>query len=407
MFGLNAFELRMTLVVLLIQFVNIVDFMMVMPLGPDFARALDIPMGSLGIITAAYVIAAAGITGLTAKYMDRLPRRQLLAGCLAGLGLTALITPLLGEAFGLNGLLAGRALAGLFGGPATSLALTVLSDAIPPEKRGRSMGIASGAFSVSAVVGVPFGLELARLGDWTLPFEALGVLALGIALWAWWVIPVNLQTRRSGQWLGSWQFLKRRKTALAMGVMFVTPLAGFLFIPNMATYFQFNLGYPREMMGLLYATGGTCSLFSMQIAGLAIDRFGLLPASILLGAGAALLATLLFGFDPLLVPILVLFSGLMIFNSARNVVANTASSLVPSADERGAHMAFQGTVRHLGTGVGALTGALILESDVTGRLYHIEWLLMLYVAILCLQPLLTRSLARTLTSAQSGPVGGV
>lgn len=407
MFGLTRFELQMTLVVLLIQFVNIVDFMMVMPLGPDFALALGIPVGSLGVITAAYVGAAATITFTTARYMDRLPRRELLVGCLIGLGVTALMTPMLGQLYGLNGLLLGRALAGLFGGPATSLALTVLADAIPAEKRGRSMGIASGAFSVSAVIGVPFGLELARLGDWTLPFEALGILAISVSVFTWWGIPRHLQTRRLGRWPGTRQFLSRRKTALALAVMFVTPLSGFLFIPNMAAYFQFNLGYPRELMGLLYATGGTCALFSMQIAGWAIDRFGLLPAALILGAGAAVVASLLFGFNPLLAPILLLFSGLMIFNSARNVLANTASSLVPSPDERGAHMAFQGTVRHLGVGAGAMTGALILETDVDGQLLNVPILLGLYVVCLCFQPILTRMLTRTLKSEQSAPVDAV
>jgi predicted MFS family arabinose efflux permease len=407
MFGLTSYELKMTLVVLLIQFVNIVDFMMVMPLGPDFAVALGIPLGSLGVITAAYVGAAAIITFATARYMDRLPRRELLVACLVGLGTTALLTPVLGQLFGLNGLLIGRALAGLFGGPATSLALTVLADAIPADKRGRSMGIASGAFSVSAVIGVPFGLELARLGDWTLPFQALGGVALVVSLFTWWAIPSHLQTRRTSHWPGTRQFLSRRKTALALGLMFVTPLSGFLFIPNMATYFQFNLGYPRELMGLLYAAGGTCALFSMQIAGAAIDRFGLLPAARILGAGAAVVAILLFGFTPLLAPIVVLFSGLMIFNSARNVLANTASSLVPTPDERGAHMAFQGTVRHIGSGVGAMTGAFILDTGADGTLLNVPILLTLYVITLCLQPLLTQLLTRRLKSEQSEQVDAV
>ena len=42
-----------------IQFVNILDFMMVMPLGPDFARALGISTAHLGTVGGSYAAAAA------------------------------------------------------------------------------------------------------------------------------------------------------------------------------------------------------------------------------------------------------------------------------------------------------------------------------------------------------------
>jgi hypothetical protein len=41
-----------------VQFVNILDFVMVMPMGPDFAAALHIPSSSLGYIGGAYTAAA-------------------------------------------------------------------------------------------------------------------------------------------------------------------------------------------------------------------------------------------------------------------------------------------------------------------------------------------------------------
>jgi hypothetical protein len=52
-------EQWLLLIVGAVQFVNILDFMMVMPLGPDFAKALDIPSAHLGQIAASYGIAAA------------------------------------------------------------------------------------------------------------------------------------------------------------------------------------------------------------------------------------------------------------------------------------------------------------------------------------------------------------
>lgn len=407
MFGLSRFELKIALLVLGIQFVTIVDFMMIMPLGPDFARELGLRLDALGLITAAYVFSAATVSFISARYMDVLPRKRALAGCLLGLLCIALLTPSLGEVYGLTGLLIGRALAGVFGGPATGLAMTILTDAIAPEKRGRAVGLAGAAFSIAAIAGVPLGLELARMGGWQLPFYSVAV-ASGLAMIATLLfIPNHLQTRRTSRWQGTWTFLARKKTAVAYLIVGITPMASFLFIPNMFTYFQMNLGYPRELIGLLYALGGTCTLMSMQIAGWNADRFGIARASLVVSLGSVAAAVVLFGFDPLIAPLMVLFPIMMVFNSSRSVVAHTGSSLVPVPEERGAHMAFQVTVRHLGTGIGAVLGAWILSTGPNGALEHVEWLLATYIVIVAIQPLIMWWLERAIKSESLAPAAAV
>ena len=49
-------------------FVNILDFMIVMPLGPDFAAHLGIPMSRLGIVAGSYTASAA--VGFTLYFND-------------------------------------------------------------------------------------------------------------------------------------------------------------------------------------------------------------------------------------------------------------------------------------------------------------------------------------------------
>lgn len=41
-----------------VQFVNILDFRMVMPLGPDFAAALDIPVSRFAIVPLFFIVEA-------------------------------------------------------------------------------------------------------------------------------------------------------------------------------------------------------------------------------------------------------------------------------------------------------------------------------------------------------------
>ena len=145
------------------QFVNILDFVMVMPLGPDFARALAIPASKLGYVGGAYT-AAAAVPGLAGSFfLDRFDRRKALGVALLGL---AAGTAAGGLATGFGTLLAARVLAGAFGGPATSLAFSIIADRVPAERRGNAVGGVMAAFSVASVLGVPMGLELAQRGGW-------------------------------------------------------------------------------------------------------------------------------------------------------------------------------------------------------------------------------------------------
>ena len=62
-----------------VQFVNILDFVMVMPLGPDFARGLGIASSHIGTIGGSYTLAAS-VMGLAGGYfLDFVLKRDELA----------------------------------------------------------------------------------------------------------------------------------------------------------------------------------------------------------------------------------------------------------------------------------------------------------------------------------------
>src|SRR5690606_31769230 len=149
--------------------------------GPDFARALAIPTDEVGLVAGAYT-ARAAVAGLAASsLLDRFDRRSAMLVALVGL---AIGTALGGLATGLWSLVGARVIAGAFGGPATSVCLSILTDAIPVERRGRAMGRVMGAFSVASVVGIPIGLELAEMGQWNTPFFTIAGLGLLAAVGA-------------------------------------------------------------------------------------------------------------------------------------------------------------------------------------------------------------------------------
>jgi len=133
-----------------VQFVNILDFMMVLPLGPFFAGPLGIPASRIGVIGGSYT-AAAAISGIACSFfLDRFDRRKALGVAVAGL---VMATALGGFSVGFGSIVFARILAGFFGGPATSLSLSIVADVIPAERRGKALGAVMGSFSVAAVLG--------------------------------------------------------------------------------------------------------------------------------------------------------------------------------------------------------------------------------------------------------------
>src|SRR4051812_9771343 len=156
-----------------VQLLLTLDFTLVLPLGPDFAKALAIPTSQLGLVGASYNAAEAVVAIAGAFFLDRFDRRRALAVALTGL---VIGTAASGLSTGLVSLVATRAFAGVFGGVAETLVYTIVIDAVAPERRGRAIGAIASTTAVASVLGVPAGLELAHLGGWRVPFFTLAAL---------------------------------------------------------------------------------------------------------------------------------------------------------------------------------------------------------------------------------------
>ena len=370
MIHLERRERTVVLLVAAVQFVNILDFVMVMPMGPDFAAALGIPASKLGMIGGSYTAAAAFSVLLGSFFLDRFDRRPALG--VAMLGLVA-GTAMGAMARGLGTLMAARVVAGLFGGPATSLSFSIIADVVPQQRRGTAMGIVMGAFSVASVLGVPAGLEAARHFGWRAPFFGVATLGLFIALSAVFFLPalrghLTLRAER----ISLAHLFSQRNVLLSWTMTFIVMAAGFILIPNISAYVQYNLGYPRARLGLLYLYGGVVSFFATQVAGRLIDRFG----SFRVGTfGTALLVFAVVGgfvITPPLFPVTGIFIAFMLAMAFRNVAYNTLTSKVPRGDERARFMSIQSAVQHAASAAGAFLSAQMLTSTPVGALLGMD-----------------------------------
>jgi predicted MFS family arabinose efflux permease len=389
-------ERRLVYIVAAVQFVNVLEFVMVMPLGPDFALALDIPLSRIGVVGGSYTLAAAVSGVVASRFLDRFDRRSALAIAMFGL-VTA--TALAGLATGMASLLAARVLAGVFGGPASSLAIAAVADVVPIERRGRALGTVMAAFSVASVLGVPAGLELAHALSWRAPFLAvalLGVLVTTLALFALPPLRSHLARARTGSSDAALPPLLDRLALLSLGNTFLVMFGVFLVVPNLASFVQFNLGYPRDGLGFLYLVGGASSFVAMRIVGVLSDRYGSTPF-VIVGTVLNLFA-LWTGFIDrrLAVPVLVVFVTFMLSGSVRMVPSASLSSRVPHPERRAGFMSTQSSVQHTGSAIGAIVGAALLVAEPSGRLVDMEYVAGLALMSSLLVPLLAWRLERGL-----------
>ena len=380
-------ERRVILLVALVQLVNVLDFVMVMPLGRDFARALDFPESQLGLIGGSYTLSAAVAGLVSSRFLDRFDRRKALT--VAMIGLVA-ATAAGGLAWDLPSMMVARIVAGMFGGPATSLSLAIVADVVPSERRGKAMGVVMAAFSVASVLGIPAGLYAAQLGSWRTPFFSLAVLGLGVTLFAARALPplrLHLEGGR-GPVTPTLALLRRPEMAMTLAAAGAMTFSIFMVVPYVRSFLQNNHGYPDDQIKYLYLVGGVASFAVVRVAGPAVDRLGSTPVAVL---GTVLVtACLVIGFVPAqpIVPVMLVFAVFMCTASLRGVPLSALSSKLPSPQERAQYMSLQSATQHLASSAGAIGASQILVTAADGHIFHMDVVVTISIVLAAAMPVL-------------------
>ena len=254
-----------------VQFTHILDFMIIMPLGAQLMRVFQITPSQFSHLVAAYGLAAA-ISGLAGGFvLDRFDRKRALLILYACFGLATLAC---GFATSHHALLAARLAAGAFGGLSGAMVTAMISDIIPPARRGRAMSIVMSAFPVASVLGVPAGLLLAGHYGWHAPFFMLGACGLINLIIASFALP-HLRTaiRHNRPLQQMREIITHRVHLRAFALSAVLVMAGGCIIPFLAPSLVTNLGIAENDLTKAYAIGGIATLFSTPLIGRLSDRF--------------------------------------------------------------------------------------------------------------------------------------
>lgn len=367
-----AREWAVLLVLAGVQISHILDFMVLMPLGPQFMRMFAIGPTKFGFLVSVYTFTAAAVGFAAAFFIDRFDRKKALLALYACFGATTLLAA---SSDSYATLLAARALAGAFGGVLSAIVFAIVGDLIPDGRRGRAMGVVMSSFSIAATVGVPISLSLATEFSWRAPYFLLAGLCVIVWCGALWLLPRmrgHLRAARErhplAQALEVFRDPNHQKAFLFSGMLF---FSGFAVIPFISPYMVANVGVREAQLPLLYLVGGALTLATVHLVGRLTDLHGKQRVFMLVACGSALAILNLTHLPRAPIYLAIASSAFMMcMMSGRFVPAMTliTSSVAPRL--RGSFMSFNSSVQQFASGAASFGASLIIGRNAAGELTH-------------------------------------
>lgn len=370
----SAYQKFIVGILAFLQFVVILDFMLVSPLGAMIIPTLNITSEQFGYVVSAYAFSAAISGILTAGFADRFDRKKILLFFYIGFLLGTLWC---GLAQTYESLLLARIVAGLFGGVIGSIVLAIATDLFAPNMRGRVMGFIQTAFSASQVLGIPISLYLSNKWNWHFPFLALAIIGvLGIVLIYSKMAPItahlNLPQERN-PFKHLLNALSEPRYLLAFITTSLVMTGGFMLMPLSSVFIVHNLGIDLHHLPMVYMVTGITTIFMGPIIGKAADTFGKFRV-FLVGTIISVVMILIYthleqiSLITLIIVNTIMFVGIF----SRMIPFQAFVSTIPAVNQRGAFNAISASVQQLSGGIASVIAGLIVIITPEGKLAHFD-----------------------------------
>lgn len=356
-----------------LQFTHIVDFMIIMPLGPQLMKLFQITPTQFGMLVSSYTFAAGFVNLCSAYMMDRLDRKKTLLFFAVGFSISTIFCAL---AWDYTSLLAARFIAGCFGGVIGSMVMLIVSDSIAYEKRATAFGFLMTAFSVASTFGVPLSIYIANLYNWHMPFLILGILAAIMCVVIYFTVPpvdAHLKSPRRSLIEMFKNIFMTPSLLGGLAFMVALVLGQFLIIPFLSPSLVANAGFTQAQLPYIYIVGGISSMLAAPMIGRLADTHGKKRIFLISAFGSLLPLFLITNLSPEpIYLILMQVSLFFIMTSGRMVPATAMISEVAPIEIRGSFMTISTAIQQIAMGAGSFLAANIVSSSSDGKLlnYH-------------------------------------
>ncbi len=285
-------------IIFLVVFIDLVGFGIVIPILPYYAKTYGASATMLGWLMTSYSAMQFIFAPIWGRLSDRIGRRPVLLGSMAGIALSMVI---LGLAPSLLWLFIGRAFAGICGAN-ISTATAYIADVTSEKDRAKGMGLIGAAFGLGFIFGPAIGGVLSRFG-YSVPMFAAAALSLANIVFAYFKLaePPGTQELRA-------QHRDRRfdrnairetmgdpRTRMAVLLFFIATVAITQMEVTFALFMQARYGFEAQGTGWLLAFMGIIMVVVQGgLIGRLSNRFGearlILAGTIMMAIALVLMA---------------------------------------------------------------------------------------------------------------------
>lgn len=256
---------------------DLIGFGMILPLLPFYAQELHATPFRIGLLFSSYSLAQLFFAPLLGRLSDRIGRRPVLLGSIAGSVAAHL---LFAQASSYGVMLLARGLSGAAANYAVAQAY--MADVSSRENRSRAMGLVGAAFGLGFVLGPALGGILAEVGEPRLvPLSAAVLSAINFVI-ALFGLPESLSPGLRGRgdvsWLGVASLRAVWRDAPLRGLMalfFLVVLCFSMMETTLALFCQQYFGFGRRETSWLFVfVGLVLVVVQGGLLGRLVKRFG-------------------------------------------------------------------------------------------------------------------------------------
>lgn len=371
----SSYQIFMVVILALLQFTVVLDFMILSPLGDVLMKSLEITPKQFSWVLSSYAFSAAISGILAAGFADKFDRKKFLLifyiGFVAG-------TLFCGLSNSYETLLAARIITGLFGGVIGATGMAIVTDVFAINQRGRVMGFVQMAFAGSQILGIPAALYIATKWNWHISFYMIVVLAVLIGLAALIKMrPVDehlkLQSEKNAfKHLAN--TISNRSYQLGFLAMVMLPIGGFMLMPFSSAFLVNNIGIPQDDLFIIFFCTGISSIVIMPLIGKLSDKMDKFWLFAIGSLWAALMVIYYTNMTPIpiwqvIVVNMLLFMGIM----SRVIPATILSTAIPEMKDRGAFMSINSSLQQMAGGIASLAaGFIVTQRSKTSPIEHFD-----------------------------------
>ena len=272
-------QFRRLAVLIGVNFVDMMGFMIVLPLLPFYALKLNASPEIVGQLIASYSIAQLVAAPLWGRVSDRYGRRPAL---LIGLSASALAYIVFGFADSVWLLYLSRVVQGA-GGGTTGVAQAYVADTVAPADRARALGWLSAATSAGVMVGPAIGSSAAHFGQ-AAPGLIAAALCLTNVVFAWRWLPESRRPTMGGAarvsrplWHPAWMAIRHPNSPIGR-LLWIYGVGMIAFSSNtsiMALYLGAEFAIDEKTIGYVFLYVGVLSFVMRSLLlGPIVDRIG-------------------------------------------------------------------------------------------------------------------------------------